>query len=346
MTSDLGTGLSTAITKDGQTTATARIPFAQGINSSLVTDATSTTTGSIITAGGVGIAKSLYVGTGISGALNGTVGATTPSTGAFTTLSATGQISGTKNDGVQGLFYGYCPDGAYVGTDAGSIQIGNFSTAKGQFQYTTAGHVFIDNTYNSTNGHIKLRVKTAGTPVVALDASDTGVAVTGTLSATTTGQVGTTLGVGAATPSASGAGITFPATQSASTDANTLDDYEEGTFTPTLGGTAVYDIQTGRYTKIGRFVHFYIALRPTSLGTGSTTVISGLPFTVGDGDSGCVGNGYATSSANSYYSLTFDLAATSVTICLRTASTSDTGNNSTAFFQNNARIYMNGVYAV
>ena len=63
LTSDLGTGLSTAITKDGQTTATARIPFAQGINSSLVTDATSTTTGSIITAGGMGIAKALYVGT-------------------------------------------------------------------------------------------------------------------------------------------------------------------------------------------------------------------------------------------------------------------------------------------
>jgi len=63
LTADLGTGLSTALTKDGQTVATARIPFAQGINSSLVTDATNTATGSIITAGGVGIAKALFVGT-------------------------------------------------------------------------------------------------------------------------------------------------------------------------------------------------------------------------------------------------------------------------------------------
>ena len=63
LTADLGTGLSTAITKDGQTATTARIPFAQGISSTLVTDSTSTTTGSIITAGGVGIAKALYVGT-------------------------------------------------------------------------------------------------------------------------------------------------------------------------------------------------------------------------------------------------------------------------------------------
>ena len=63
LTADLATGLSTAITKDGLTAATARIPFAQGISSTLVTDSTSTTTGSIITAGGVGIAKALFVGT-------------------------------------------------------------------------------------------------------------------------------------------------------------------------------------------------------------------------------------------------------------------------------------------
>lgn len=63
LTADLATGLSTAITKDGQTATTARIPFAAGISSTLVTDSTSTSTGSIITAGGVGIAKALYVGT-------------------------------------------------------------------------------------------------------------------------------------------------------------------------------------------------------------------------------------------------------------------------------------------
>ena len=62
LTADLATGLSTAITKDGQTSTTARIPFAQGINSSLATDTSSGSTGSIYTAGGIGITKGLFVG--------------------------------------------------------------------------------------------------------------------------------------------------------------------------------------------------------------------------------------------------------------------------------------------
>jgi hypothetical protein len=61
--------------------------------------------------------------------------------------------------------------------------------------------------------------------------------------------------VGAATPSTSGAGITFPATQSASTNANTLDDYEEGTWTPKdNAGTSLFNYQTPTYTKTGRVV--------------------------------------------------------------------------------------------
>jgi hypothetical protein len=88
----------------------------------------------------------------------------------------------------------------------------------------------------------------------------------------------TTIGVGGATPSTSGSGITFPATQSGSTDANTLDDYEEGTWTPTLGGTATYSIASGKYTRIGNSVFVQGLMTVVLIGTGSTTTISGLPF--------------------------------------------------------------------
>ena len=102
LTSDLATGLSTAITKDGQTTTTTRIPFAQGINSSLATDSTSTSTGSIITVGGVGIAKALYVGTTANIAGNVLVGTTSTTLSGFyggqIFASGTSAINACRND--------------------------------------------------------------------------------------------------------------------------------------------------------------------------------------------------------------------------------------------------------
>jgi len=86
--------------------------------------------------------------------------------------------------------------------------------------------------------------------------------------------------------SANGTGITFPATQSASTDANTLDDYEEGTFTPTLtgvGGTAItYSAgasDAGYYTKVGNTVTVGITLSGTYTGgPPSSFRVGQLPF--------------------------------------------------------------------
>jgi hypothetical protein len=99
----------------------------------------------------------------------------------------------------------------------------------------------------------------------------------------TTVKAATTIGVGNATPSASGAGITFPATQSASTDANTLDDYEEGTWTPTvtaLTGSFTSYTSSGTYTKIGNVVHIRSKITITAIGTGLDGYqLSNLPFT-------------------------------------------------------------------
>lgn len=66
-----------------------------------------------------------------------------------------------------------------------------------------------------------------------------------------------------------------------------LDDYEEGTFTPTLafGGASTgitYAVNSGSYTKIGRLVtgRFVMVLSSKGSATGIAD-IAGLPFTVG-----------------------------------------------------------------
>ena len=66
--------------------------------------------------------------------------------------------------------------------------------------------------------------------------------------------------------------------------ANHLDDYEEGTFTPTVAGTttagsANYSIQQGRYTKIGRLVYYSIRIGYSSHTGAGNMIINGLPFT-------------------------------------------------------------------
>ena len=144
----------------------------------------------------------------------------------------------------------------------------------------------------STSGSVTLQEPAvAGSSVLSLPAvTDTlaGIAATQTLTnktltspTLTTPVASTTIGVGGATASASGAGITFPATQSASSDANTLDDYEEGTWTPidSSGASLSFTDVVARYTKIGRMVECFAQIvYPTTVNTSQAT-IGGLPFT-------------------------------------------------------------------
>jgi hypothetical protein len=82
-------------------------------------------------------------------------------------------------------------------------------------------------------------------------------------------------------------GISFPATQSAQSDANTLDDYEEGTWTPTFAfstsGSVTYTVQVGVYRKVGSLVYAQvgIVIDAVSSPTGNAS-ISNLPFTSQD----------------------------------------------------------------
>jgi hypothetical protein len=77
-------------------------------------------------------------------------------------------------------------------------------------------------------------------------------------------------------------GIEFQATQSASGNANTLDDYEEGTWTPTFvnGFDGAYSQQSGNYTKIGRVVTVEVHMAASSIGTagGASIQVGNFPF--------------------------------------------------------------------
>jgi hypothetical protein len=164
--------------------------------------------------------------------INGTVGATTPATGNFTTLTENSVATVIQTD---------------IGTGANEIPLNQYL---GNLAYQDASSI-------------------AGPMNVG-----------GALSSSTS-KVTTTMAVGNATPSTSGAGITFPATQSASTDANTLDDYEEGTWTPNDQSGASLSLTTSnaRYTKIGNMVYCSATITYPSTASGSVARVGGLPFT-------------------------------------------------------------------
>ena len=103
--------------------------------------------------------------------------------------------------------------------------------------------------------------------------------------------------------------------------ANTLDDYEEGTWTPTTGGTNP-SVQKATYTKIGNIVH--ISLYAVTFGNSTGTNIFGLPFTVTGQTYNAVR--YHTNTANAYL---YVLRANSNTTELSFLNYADAGVNLT-----------------
>ena len=92
-------------------------------------------------------------------------------------------------------------------------------------------------------------------------------------------------------PAASGIGVAFLAAQSASSDANTLDDYEEGTWTPTVtaetGTIGATTVISTAYTKIGRLVSVTFDIKIDAVGTGSAGLKVSLPFSPSLGQQTC-----------------------------------------------------------
>lgn len=87
---------------------------------------------------------------------------------------------------------------------------------------------------------------------------------------------------------ASAGQIQFPAAQNASTGANTLDDYEEGTWVPTDGSGAglAFTVTSATYTKVGRMVIAQADITYPVTASGAGAVIGNLPFTIAN-DGAC-----------------------------------------------------------
>jgi len=155
-----------------------------------------------------------------------------------------------------------------VGYQAGYTQSGA-STGNSYYGYQS-GYGVTTGTYNVILGSYQgsaAPISATGSNFVVLSDGQ-GNIVASTKTAQTFALQGGTL--------SAGTGIAFPATQSASTDANTLDDYEEGTWTPTQGGnlTVVGTFSSsGTYTKIGRMV----VARGQVLGSTSVAFTGGAP---------------------------------------------------------------------
>jgi hypothetical protein len=145
---------------------------------------------------------------------------------------------------------------------AAKLQVnGSVSLAGGSAMYWGGTNEFISG--SSSSQFVSIRTNNSE----RFRANNSGILVTGLcdLSAASSGQ------------------IAFPAAQNPSSGANVLDDYEEGTFSPTIVGTSTagagtYTTQVGRYTKIGNRVYCYVALSWSAhTGTGNMR-IGALPF--------------------------------------------------------------------
>jgi len=265
-----------------------------------------------------------------NGPVNGTVGATTANTGAFTTLSSTGASSFATSSGNVGIGTS-SPQGSLdvtatnatvnqfltggVGNNlvTGIFRIGSGSGRGASIQgfrgassnihsldfYTynsadvfgmrldSSGNLLVGTTSASAYTGNSLAYEPAGSYLVQNHASAKASGAAYTYFQHNGSEIGSITQVDTTSIALNNVSrIKFPATQSASSDANTLDDYEEGTWTPLMsangGGSNNWtsSTATGRYTKIGRLVSVqctYTYTAKQSL-TGDYAWMTGLPF--------------------------------------------------------------------
>lgn len=173
------------------------------------------------------------------------------STGSYNTTIGFNSLSGTATSS----------NNTTIGYNAGSA-------------LTSGSNNVIIGSYNGNQNNLDIR--TASNYAVLSDGAGNRII---------SGGSGLSVALGNSAVPQSGTGITFPATQSSSSNVNTLDDYEEGTFTPSLQGSTgtgsvTYAARAGHYTKIGDLVYATVWIQLNSGSFTGTMQVGGLPFTV------------------------------------------------------------------
>lgn len=224
------------------------------------------------------------------------------------------------------------------GVPSGASEVGDMCVVSSVPQFCTTAatpgtykaFALSGNTQNVTFGTI------GGTTITGTTITD------GAFSVSSGAITGATTIVSSGLFTLNGGQIKFPATQSQSNDVNTLDDYEEGTWTPVIGGDASYTTQTGTYTKIGRLVFIFCKLQINVIGTGSTTAITGIPFN-GTNRRDALSVSYFANSAASTIVLTPNVNSTNITFTGLAASATGVTDN-VAIFGNGTLVQFSGCY--
>lgn len=122
--------------------------------------------------------------------------------------------------------------------------------------------------------------------------------------------------------------------------------YAEGSWTPSVGGTATYTTQVGRWTKIGREVHITAVLTINTIGTGSTSVISGLPYTALNLVNQSVSVSDFASLATNVVWIGARVDINATTITMRNLTAAGASATSSALFGNSASVTISGTYMI
>jgi hypothetical protein len=213
----------------------------------------------------------------------------------------------TSGVGVKGDYYVVSVNGTTTIDGISNWGVGDWITYNGGAWQRVEGGADLNGVNLEVTGTTNLAALTAST-ALALDASKNVVSVTNTGTGNNAladkPSFVSTIGVGGATPAASGAGMTFPATVSLSTDPNTLDDYEEGTYTPTLSGltfgNAIISGGAFNYVKVGKIctISGLFIWGSTSTSTGDWSF--SLPFSMKDSGGGAA---FAFDVGTAFYAL-------------------------------------------